>query len=219
MTELGVNPYQPHEAVILDRIQESPNLFTLRLKFTDQTLQDAYEFEPGQFNMLYLYGVGEIPVSIVSDPVDSHIIEQRRQQFGRLNIVQGVKHTADFIWKERYDKWRALPETRVLLAADAGEPIWPWHIGLVTDLFDQLEFEPENTVVMTRGPEGMMRVVCDHMLDFRVPAAQIFLSMERNMQCTVGHCGHCQYGSRFVCKDGLVFSFDRVRDLFGVRGF
>lgn len=281
MAKQDINPYEPHEAVILERIQEAPNLFTLQLKFTDPNIQDTYKFEPGQFNMLYLYGVGEIAISIVSDPVDSHIIdhtirvvgrvtrgmdklktgdriglrgpygrgwpmieskqkdvivvtgglgcapvvsvinyiEQRREEFGRLNIVQGVKHTADFIWKDRYDKWRELPDTKVLLAADVGEALWPWHVGPVTTLFDQLEFDPDNSAVMMCGPEGMMRVVCDHMLDKRVPASQLFLSMERNMQCAVGHCGHCQYGSKFICKDGPVFSYDKVRDLFETKGF
>ena len=275
------NPYLPDEAIILERIQEAPDLFTLRLKFSDEKVQQSYEFEPGQFNMLYLYGVGEIAISIVSDPEDSHIIdhtirvvgrvtkgmtnlkpgdriglrgpygrgwpmleskqkdvvivtgglgcapvvsvinyiEQRREQYGRLNILQGVKHTADFIWKTRYDQWRELPDTKVLLAADVGEALWPWHIGPVTTLFDQLEFNTDNVIVMMCGPEGMMRVVCDHMLDQRVPASQIFLSMERNMQCAVGHCGHCQYGSQFVCKDGPVFSYDKVRMLFNSKGF
>ncbi len=274
-------PYQPHEAIILERIQEAPNLFTLRLKFTDSTIQDDYEFEPGQFNMLYLYGVGEIAISIVSDPEDSHIIdhtirvlgrvtngmanlktgdriglrgpygrgwpmleskhkdvvlvtgglgcapvvsainyiEQRREEFGRLNIVQGVKHSDDFIWKDRYDKWRELPDTRVLLAADVGDPVWPWHIGLVTSLFDQLEFDPENVSVMICGPEGMMKATCHHMLDKQVAASQLFLSMERNMQCAIGHCGHCQYGSQFICKDGPVFSYDTIRNLFETKGF
>ena len=275
------NPYEPHEAIILERIQEGPNLFTMRLKFTDQKIQDAYEFEPGQFNMLYLYGVGEIAISIVSDPEDSYIIdhtirvvgrvtkgmtnlkagdriglrgpygrgwpmqesknkdivvvtgglgcapvvsvinyiEQRREDYGHLNIVQGVKHTADFIWKERYDKWRELPDTKVLLAADVGEALWPWHVGPVTSLFDQIVFDPDNVAVMMCGPEGMMRVVCDHMLDKNVSAEQLYLSMERNMQCAIGHCGHCQYGSKFICKDGPVFSFDKVRDLFETKGF
>lgn len=275
------NPYQPYEVVILERIQESADLFTLRLKFTDPDIQDNYVFEPGQFNMLYLYGVGEIAISIVSDPADSHIIdhtirvlgrvtrgmanlktgdriglrgpygrgwpmleaknkdvvivtgglgcapvvsainyiEQRRDQYGRLNIVQGVKHSADFIWKDRYDDWRKLADTKVLLAADVGESLWPWHIGPVTVLFDQLEFDADNVSVMMCGPEGMMRAACKHMLNEQVPAAQLFLSMERNMQCAVGHCGHCQYGSQFICKDGPVFSYDKIQPLFDTRGF
>jgi len=281
MINSSLNPYLPQEAIIVNRVQETPTLFTLRLKFTEQSIQDAYTFEPGQFNMLYLYDVGEIPISIVSDPQDSQIIdhtirivgrvskgmanlkigdkiglrgpygrgwpmlesinkdivivtggigcapvvsvinyiEQRRKEYGHLNILQGVKHTADFIWKDRYDKWRELPDTKVLLTADAGEALWPWHIGSVTTLFDQLEFDPDNVFIMMCGPEGMMRVVCDHMLDNRVKASQIFLSMERNMQCAIGHCGHCQYGSKFICKDGPVFSYDEIHQLFDTQGF
>lgn len=281
MASLDINPYAPHEAIILERIQEAPNLFTIRLKLTDSEIQDAYEFQPGQFNMLYLYGVGEVAISIVSDPEDSHIIdhtirvvgrvthgmnnlkagdriglrgpygrgwpvqesknsdivvvtgglgcapvvsvinyiEQRREDYGRLNIVQGVKHTSDFIWKERYEHWRKLADTKVLLAADVGEALWPWHVGPVTSLFDQLEFNPDNVTVMMCGPEGMMRVVCDHMLDKSVSAENLYLSMERNMQCAIGHCGHCQYGEKFICKDGPVFSYDRIRDLFETKGF
>lgn len=281
MANQGINPYLPHEAVILERIQETPGLFTLCLKFTDQAIQDSYHFSPGQFNMLHLYGIGEIPISIVSDPAYSHIIEhtirivgrvsrafsclsvgdrigvrgpfghgwpvtdarhkdvvivtgglgcapvvsainyiaQRREDYGRLNIVQGVKHTADFIWKDRYDSWRQLANTKVLLSADVGEALWPWHIGPVTTLFHQLEFDADNVTVMMCGPEGMMHVVCDHMLDQRVAATQLYLSMERNMQCAIGHCGHCQYGGQFICKDGPVFSYDKIRHLFNTKGF
>ena len=281
MINPNLNPYEPHEAIIVERIQEAPDLFTLRLEFTDPEIRAACKFEPGQFNMLYLYGVGEIAISIVSDPQDCQIIdhtirvvgrvtrglvnlkagdrigvrgpygrgwpmleakqkdivvvtgglgcapvvsvinyiEQRREEFGRLNIVQGVKHSADLIWKERYDQWRKLPDTKVLLAADVGEALWPWHVGPVTSLFDQLEFDPDNVSVMMCGPQGMMRVVCDHMLDNRVAESQLYLSMERNMQCAVGHCGHCQYGSKFICKDGPVFSYDKIRHLFETKGF
>ena len=209
--------YVPYEAEILERIYESPSLFTLRLKFTDPEVQARYEFEPGQFNMLYLYGVGEIPISIVSDPKDSQIIDHtirivgrvtqgfaslkagdrigirgpygrgwpmqeaerrdvvvvtgglgcapvvsvinyithRRERFGHLNIVQGVKHSDDFIWRERYDEWRELPDATVLLAADEGTSLWPWHIGRVTELFDNLNFDPDRVSVMMCGPKKM----------------------------------------------------------------
>jgi len=273
--------YEPHEVEILERIQESPGLFTLRLRFTDPKLQNSYRFEPGQFNMLYLYGVGEVPISIVSDPKDEHIIDHtiravgrvsnglsnlqagdrlglrgpfgrgwpmreseqrdivivtgglgcapvvsvinyithRRERYGHLNILQGVKHSNDFIWRERYDQWRALPDTQVLLAADAGDALWPWHIGRLTELFDQLVFDPERVSVMMCGPEGMMRVAITHLLASRVAADELWLSMERNMQCGVGHCGHCQYGEKFICRDGPVFNYTQVRDLLGKEGF
>ncbi|MCF6219267.1 MAG: FAD/NAD(P)-binding protein [Gammaproteobacteria bacterium] len=275
------NPYLPMEAEIIERIQESPGLFTLRLRLTDTAQQNSYTFKPGQFNMLYLHGVGEVAISIVSDPQELHIIDhtiravgrvthgieqlnsgdriglrgpygkgwpmaraeqkdlliitgglgcapvvsvieyvaRRRERFGHLNIVQGVKHSSDFIWRERYDKWRELADTQVLLAADAGEPIWPWHIGRVTELFERLRFNSQKVTVIMCGPEGMMRVVVKNMLERGVGEDDIYLSMERNMHCGIGQCGHCQYGDKFICRDGPVFSYAQVKPLFNVKGF
>jgi NAD(P)H-flavin reductase len=143
----------------------------------------------------------------------------RRERFGTINIVQGVKHSQDFIWQQRYEQWREAPDTNVLLAADAGDPIWPWHIGPVTGLFDQMEFDKDHAIVMMCGPEGMMRVVIHHMLEKDIKERDLWLSMERNMQCAIGHCGHCQYGDKFICKDGPVFNYEQIKDLFGVKGF
>ncbi|HEY5602364.1 MAG TPA: FAD/NAD(P)-binding protein [Gammaproteobacteria bacterium] len=276
-----LNPYLPCEATIIERIQESPTLFTLRLGFTDPRVQSHYQFQPGQFNMLYLYGVGEVPISIVSDPQDEHLLDhtirtvgrvtkgiarlkagdrlgvrgpfgrgwpllkaeqkdvvvvtgglgcapvvsvinymmRRRERFGLVNIVQGVKHSSDFIWKERYDQWRQAPATQVLVAADAGGPLWPWHVGPVNGLFDDLKFDKDRVIVMMCGPEGMMRVVVKHMLGKGVDEGALWLSMERNMHCGIGHCGHCQYGGKFICRDGPVFCYQDIKDLFGVKGF
>jgi len=248
------NPYLPHEAKIVERVQESPSLFTLRLRFTDPDVHDRYSFIPGQFNMLYLHGVGEVPISIVSDPQDEHMLDhtirtvgrvtkgfaklkqgdsigvrgpfgrgwplfeaeqrdvvvvtgglgcapvvsvinyvlRRRERFGFVNIVQGVKHSSDFIWRERYDQWRQSPDTRVLLAADAGEPLWPWHVGPVTGLFNELQFDKQRVIVMMCGPEGLMRVVIKYMLEQGIDQRALWLSMERDMHCGIGHCGHCQ---------------------------
>jgi sulfhydrogenase subunit gamma (sulfur reductase) len=276
-----VNPYLPHDAQIVERVQEAPSIFSLRLRFADPEVHSAYRFQPGQFNMLYLYGVGEVPISIVSDPEDPHVLSHairalgrvtkgldqlrpgdhvglrgpygrgwpleqaegrdvlvitgglgcapvvsvinylvnRRQMFGTLTILQGVKHTADLIWRERYERWARLPRTHVLLAADVGGPGWPWHIGPVTLLLDKVELNPTGCIVMMCGPEVMMRAACRDLVGRGVPEEAIWMTLERNMQCGVGHCGHCQIGGQFVCRDGPVFPYPEIKPLFGVRGF
>jgi sulfhydrogenase subunit gamma (sulfur reductase) len=278
---LRLNAYLPQEADVVDRVQESASAFTVRLRFTDPEMRDAYRFHPGQFNMLYLYGVGEVPISIVSDPEDAGVLDhtiralgrvtqglsrlrpgdrvgvrgpfgrgwplekaqgrdvvvvtgglgcapvvsvinylvKRRQHFGTLTIMQGVKHTADLIWRERYERWAGLPDTQVLLAADVGGPAWPWHVGPVTALFDQVQLSPERCIVMMCGPEAMMRAASQDLTRRGVPEEALWLTLERNMQCGVGHCGHCQIGGRFVCEDGPVFQYPEIKPLFGVRGF
>lgn len=273
-----MNPYVPREAEIVGRTEESANTFSLHLQLTDGL---PYEFVPGQFNMLYLYGSGEVPISIVADAEDSgvlthtvralgritnglaalrvgdriglrgpygrgwpmaaaqdhdvivvtgglgcapsvsiiHHILTHRDRYGQLSILQGVKHTDDLIWRSRYDDWDALPDVQVLLAADVAEPGWHGHVGLVTALFDNLAFEPQRTIAMLCGPELMMRAAAEDLHTRGLPADAIHLSMERNMQCAIGHCGHCQIGGSFVCRDGPVFAWPEIRELLGTRGF
>ena len=277
-----MNPPQlPMVAEIIGRVAESPTIFTLRLRLSDAQARDDYRFAPGQFNMVYLYGVGEVPISIVSDPRDPVLLDHtiravgrvtqglsqlrkgdriglrgpfgrgwplaeaeghdilvvtgglgcapvvavinyilmRRERFGRLTIIQGVKHAEELIWRERYAYWNTLPETRVLLAADHGGPLWPWHVGVVTDVFAEAQITPARTIAMMCGPEGMMHAGIKNLTERGVTEDRIYLSMERSMHCAVGHCGHCQYGASFVCRDGPVFAYPRVKELFKVKGF
>ena len=277
----GMDAGPPHAATVVSRTQESPTIFTLQLRLNDAATQAAYRFAPGQFNMLYLYGVGEVPISITSDPGDRndightiralgrvtrglsdlqpgdqvglrgpfgrgwplqevggcdlvlvtgglgcapvvsviHYILKRRDRFGKLVIIQGVKHAEDLIWREQYERWAKLPDTQVLVAASEGAALWPWHVGRVTDLFGLAQFNPARAAAMMCGPEGMMRVAADSLLARGLPDSRLYLSMERNMQCAVGRCGHCQLGGSFVCRDGPVFSWGQVNDLLAHRGF
>ena len=274
-------PHLPQEAEVMERIQESPTIFTLRLRFTDPARHAAFRFAPGQFNMLYLYGVGEVAISIVSDPEDPQLFDhtirvvgrvtrglaqlktgdrlgvrgpygrgwplalaegrdvmivtgglgcapvvsvinyviRRRSRFRRLVIMQGVKHSDDLIWRGQYTRWSKQPDTQVLVAADVGATLWPWHVGHVTELFGKVEMDFPRAVVMMCRPEGMMQVAVDHLLERGVLEDNLNLSMERSMNCAVGLCGHCQVGGKFVCQDGPVFSYSEVKPLFGIRGF
>lgn len=277
MTELR----QPHEAEIVERIEETPTIFTLRLRFTDPVVHAAFSFTPGQFNMLYLYGVGEVPISIVSDPQDEHMYDhtiravgrvtnalaelrvgdrvgvrgpfgrgwpmvqaegrdvliatgglgcapvvsvinyvlRRRERYGRLTIMQGVRHADDLIWRSKYEEWSRLPNTQVLLAASQGGAAWPWHVGHLPVLFDKADIKDHHCTAMMCGPEGMMIAVTKALQERGFPEEHIWLSMERNMQCGDGKCGHCQHGGKFVCKDGPVFAYSEVKSLLGTKGF
>jgi sulfhydrogenase subunit gamma (sulfur reductase) len=143
----------------------------------------------------------------------------RRDRYRRIVILQGVKHAADMIWRERYDAWARLPDTQVRLAADEPTKGWTGHVGLVTELLDQVQLDPELALAMVCGPEPMMLASARRLVELGVAPARIRLSLERDFQCGVGHCGHCQMGPYFVCRDGPVFSYDRIGWLLGAHGF
>ena len=280
MRDGGMNPYLPREAEVVERIDESPTIFTLRLSLTDAQARAAYRFAPGQFNMVYLHGAGEVPISIVSDPEAAQLLDHtiravgrvtsglaklaagdrlgirgpfgsgwtleqaqgrdvvvvtgglgcapvvavinfivaRRERFGHLTIIQGVKHSDELIWRERYAHWASLPGVQVLLSADHGGPLWPWHVGRVTEVFDDAVI-PRGAVAMLCGPEIMMQIAARQLAARGIDENDIYLSLERNMQCAVGHCGHCQFGPDFVCRQGPVFAYPRIKSLFSVKGF
>lgn len=272
--------YLPYEAEILELKRETADIFTLGLNFCDPNIQSTYQFNPGQFNMLYLFGVGEVAISIVSDPNENifyhtirsvgrvtqamsrlnqgdrigirgpfgqgwpldqaagkdvliitgglgcapsvsiiNYIVKRRNQFGRLIILQGVKHSDDLIFKDHYQRWAALANTQVLLAADVSGHNWLGHTGLITELLDQIHLDPNNTICMMCGPEAMMIAAVDRLRKLSLPLQEIYLSLERNMECAVGHCGHCQFGGSFVCKDGPIFCYTKIMHLLDKKGF
>lgn len=275
------NAYLPQEARIVARVQETPDIFTLRLRFSDIAHHARYRFQPGQFNMLYLYGVGEVAISIASDPQEAHLFDhtirvvgrvtqamaklqsgdyigvrgpfgrgwpldsargrdvvlvtgglgctpvvsiihyvlRRRAHFGRLIILQGVKHANDLIWRRQYNEWAQLPNNQVLLTADQAGNGWPFNTGLVTELVGQAQFDPANSIAMLCGPEGMMLATTSSLRELGLPAHDIWLSMERNMHCAVGHCGHCQFGGSFICKDGPIYPLPEISHLLGIKGF
>jgi len=274
------NCYLPHEAEIIERVQETPDIFTWRLRFSDPEVAQQYRFRHGQFNMLYLYGVGEVAISVMSGdgdnlwhtiravgrvtkammdlPEGSHIgirgpfgsywplelargkdvvfvtaglgcapvmssiryVVEHRQEYGKLVIMQSVRHRHESLWEPQYEAWRALPDTQVLLTASRDQTRWPnWELGRVGVLLEKADYNKEQCIVMMCGPDAMMRDTATTLTGLGVTAENIYLSLERNMQCAVGHCGHCQLGGKFVCKDGPVFPWPAVESLMCVKEY
>lgn len=275
------NPYIPHVAEVVDRVEESRDVFTLKLCLKDATARREYGFTPGQFNMIYLFGAGEVPISIVSDPDEPMLIDhtirsvgrvteamarlevgdvvglrgpfgagwpmervrdrallvvtgglgcapatsaieyalRRRDAYGGIAIAHGVRRPEDMIFNQRFETWRSAPRTQVLLASQEPGARWRGKVGLVTQLLDEIDPGVLKGVSMMCGPEVMMRATADALLERGMRIDDIYVSMERNMQCGLGHCGNCQIGDYFVCKDGPVFPYAQVRHLMQVRGY
>ena len=264
----------PATARVLANRQESADVFTL-----DIEPSQPMPFQPGQFNMLTAFGVGEAAISVSGDPTDSgrlvHTIRAvgavssalarldagsvlglrgpfgvgwpvgaarerdvvivagglglaplrpalyalfaERPHYGRISLLFGARSPADILFCDQIEHWRRRLDIGIEVTVDHAGADWHGHVGVVTTLMKRAEFDPPRTLAMVCGPEVMMRFAVTALCDAGVAPDDIYLSMERSMKCAVAFCGHCQFGPVFVCRDGPVFPWRRIRHLLAVK--
>jgi NAD(P)H-flavin reductase len=144
----------------------------------------------------------------------------RRSDFGQVTLLYGAREPAGQVFTADLAAWAADPAAlRVAVTVDRAGPGWAGPVGLVTRLIPAARFNPARTLALVCGPEVMMRFVAAGLMDAGVPASRIRVSLERNMECGIGLCGHCQLREHFICTDGPVFSYDQVAGLMAVREY
>lgn len=273
------NPWLAHEVVIDSITSEIDDVATYHLRFADPEMAAGYRFRPGQFNMLYLPGVGESAISLSASPDSretwAHTIRlagnvtrtlaglgnggrlglrgpfgsswpmdiaagrsvilaaggiglpplrpviydilSRRQQFQDVVLLYGARTPDTLLYENEYDQW-SQKGIDVRLTVDRAARGWRGQVGVVPLLLDRLKIrDPSQTIVFTCGPEVMMKYVVKSAIRLGVPQENVWLSMERNMQCAIGLCGHCQFGPAFICRDGPVFRHDRLAPFLDVE--
>lgn len=278
--QITSQPMLPHPARVLSIKEEAYAIVTYTLAFEDAKLRQSYRFRAGQFNMLYLPGIGEVAISISSDAAEpetlAHTIRyagnvtraisqlkegdvigmrgpfgsawparrlhgrdiylvtggiglaplrpvlydiiRHRSDFGRVVLLYGARTPADLLYTDEFEQWQD-HNIQLHTTVDRADASWRGQVGVVPMLFYHLRLDPNKTTVLTCGPEIMMRFVIFEALARRVPKEQIYVSMERNMKCALGFCGHCQFGPTFICKGGPVMSYAQVEPFFGVEDF
>ncbi|MEV5875410.1 FAD/NAD(P)-binding protein [Streptomyces sp. NPDC052101] len=234
-------------------------------------------FSPGQFAMIYAFGVGAVPVSAsalhgrhgglvhtvravgavstalyrlcpgdtvgLSGPYGTgwdleaaaghdvlviaggiglaplrpvvHAVLDRPAAYGRLVILVGARTPADLVYRDEIESWRG--PARVEVTVDRLGPGWRGAVGVVTTLLDHLDLRPDRTSALVCGPEVMMRHTARDLVARGLVPHRVQVSLERNMHCATGHCGHCQLGPLLLCRDGPVVGYDRVAQLLLVR--
>jgi NAD(P)H-flavin reductase len=271
-----LDPMAP-EFFSIKRVQKDTyDTFTMEL---DPVMGRRFFFAPGQFNMLYVFGVGEVPISISGDPgrpdalvhtvravgtvtnamrklKPGHVVGVRgpygtswpveqaegsdvvivaggiglaplrpalyyilanRERYGKVVLLYGARTPQDLLYTHELERWRGRLDLQVEVTVDSAQSHWRGNVGVVTTLIPGARFDPLHTVAMVCGPEVMMRFTVAELQKRGIGLEKIYASMERNMKCGVGLCGHCQFGPTFICKDGPVFSFDRIKEWFGKR--
>lgn len=148
-------------------------------------------------------------------PAIAHI-SAKRDQYGIVQVFYGARTTDDMVFRPEFDSWTA-NGIDVNLAVDKGSAeAWPYHVGVVTTLFDRLRVAPANAIALISGPDVMMRFSAVELLTRGFLQDQVYLTLERRMDCGIRLCGHCMLGPLYMCQDGPVFPYSEVRGLFGV---
>ena len=255
------------------RVLNNHNVVTLTLD-----PKQKFHFLPGQFNMLYAFGIGEIPISISGAPqnpkelihtiknvgavsqaifnseVKTQIgvrgpygkgwplnlakgkdlilvaggiglaplrpvleyVSNNRDEFNKVILLYGARRKEDLLFQEDFARWRS-NQIECLATLDLGDPNWNGHVGLVTSLLNYIDFNPDKALAMICGPEIMFRFVSQDLIRRGMFEKEIYLSLERNMKCAIGNCGHCQLGPYFLCQDGPVVNYQKMKKLISIR--
>jgi NAD(P)H-flavin reductase len=156
-------------------------------------------------------GIGLAPLRLAIN----HLIANR-DNYRAVALLYGARSPDEMLFFGELQRWREAG-IDVKYTVDTASGDWDGRVGLVTKVIPIAGFEGARTTAMVCGPEVMMRFVSTALQDRGVSTDRIYLSLERNMKCAVGHCGHCQLAHRFVCKDGPVFPVGRIGTLLGVR--
>jgi NAD(P)H-flavin reductase len=157
-------------------------------------------------------GLGLAPLR----PAIYHVLAHRAR-YGRVAILYGTRSPAEILYQAEIERWRRRLDVEISVTVDHADAAWRGNIGVVTKLVPRAGFDPHHTIAMVCGPEVMMRFTASALHEAGLPFDRIYLSMERNMKCAIGLCGHCQFGPSFICKDGPVMRYDRIVDILAVR--
>jgi NAD(P)H-flavin reductase len=157
-------------------------------------------------------GIGLAPLR----PLIYEILRDR-SQFGNVAILYGARSPEEILYEKELREWRSRLDLEVIVTVDRASAGWHGCVGVVTKLIPKTPFNPYRAVAYVCGPEIMMNYAITALKKQGLSETSIHVSMERNMKCGVGHCGHCQFGSKFVCKDGPVFRLDEVNSLLDIR--
>lgn len=141
---------------------------------------------------------------------------ERRERYGRLVLLYGGRTPDQLMYPDELEQW-ADRGLEVLTTVDSAGPEWLGHVGVVTRLVGRARLDTGNAVALCCGPEIMIRFAVATLVEHGLPEDRIYASMERNMQCGIGHCGHCQLGPTLVCRDGPVYRWSEVGPWLSIR--
>jgi NAD(P)H-flavin reductase len=165
----------------------------------------------GRHVVIVAGGIGLAPLR----PVVYDVLSAR-DRFAGATLLYGGRQPDQLLYADELEEWRERG-LDVQVTVDIAASEWPGRVGVVPTLIQRAGFDPGAAVAFVCGPEAMIRFSAEALIGRGVAPDRVHISMERNMKCAVGHCGRCQLGPEFVCRDGPVFTFERMRAAFTLR--
>ncbi len=270
----SLGPMTPRPFRVIRRRRETSDTWTLELEPVSGPPLDV---GPGQFTMLYAFGIGEVPIS-VSGPAGGPLIHTvrsvgavsaaicaarpgtalgvrgpfgntwpvaaaagsdvvivaggiglaplrpavyhvlaHRESYGEVAVLYGSRTPGDLLYTRELERWRGRFDVQVDVTVDQALEGWRGKVGVVPKLIAGARFDADAAVAFVCGPEIMMRFAGEALLERGVRPERVHVSMERDMKCGLGWCGHCQLGPTLICRDGPVYQWDEIRPLMEVR--
>jgi len=140
----------------------------------------------------------------------------RRERYGRLLLLYGGRSPEQLLYAAELEDWRARG-LEVAVTVDSAGPDWLGHVGVVPRLLGRAHFDAARAVALLCGPEVMMRFTAAALARSGVAGDRVYASMERNMQCGIGLCGHCQLGPTLICRDGPIYEWGVIEPWLAIR--
>ncbi|MCM8775706.1 MAG: FAD/NAD(P)-binding protein [Candidatus Omnitrophica bacterium] len=261
------NPYRPIETEVIETVQETPTIRTIKLK-----PKEPIPFKAGQFVELTIPGIGEAPFTPSSRPSTPEIIHLTIMKVGKVtekvhelqagDIVGlrgplgngypiddfigkeilvvgggcgfaplrslmysffeisgklkklyfrgGCRSPQEMVYRKETEEWAKRPDLNLKLTVDKGDETWKGPVGVVTTILDDAAMDYATGIAIVCGPPIMMKFATKKLLEMGFKKDHLYLSMEKNMSCGIGKCGHCRLGIYYACKDGPVFRFNQI---------
>lgn len=274
------NPYLPYPVRIDSIITETEdrNLKTFKLIFQNPGDEEKFAYTPGQFAMLSVAGLGEIPIGIATSPTEKGFIKftvnkvgkvtshlhnmmagdpmgvrgpmgnwypwellegkniviigggfafttlrssivymldpKNRSRFGKIDVVYGARNPGLLLYRDELAEWERRDDINMHITVDGtNDPNWKYNVGFVPAVTKQKAPSAENSYAIICGPPIMIKFTLPVLTELGFPSERIISSLEMRMKCGIGICGRCNLGTEYVCKDGPVFTLEKLSKL------
>ena len=136
-----------------------------------------------------------------------------RMDYQDITVLYGARDPSQILFGYQVEEWRKVYGLNLLTIVEHPDEYWGGHVGMITDLFDDVSIDPDDTFAIVCGPPVMFKFVCGYLSELGLPRQRMFVSLERRMHCGMGKCCRCNVGSTFTCLDGPVFDYWTVMNL------